>query len=315
MAQCTSGGMWGDDSITSIISFYKNNLVGIKGQDIIATINTANMNIPYKNLVRYKIVLEPETINSPLFYLDKGITFIGFMVSYETGDKTEQILEYRLNGSDIYQNVNKIYITNSIADSYLPNLFFNNHSTEDRVYIDVLVAYDDEVDVDNGICGCDDTVMKLDIIRELKIQLKKKLELNCSNIEDGVEYITRDIRLNDISLVDNKFYYQTDFASGLYMRKDNIWYYKDIPNTGKSLSNTYQLILDDIGYSLITSTDLILEINDNIFSDFHVVKILNPQTIELSIITNYEIITGYDLTTLNKGTYFIEFNGNKIYIY
>jgi hypothetical protein len=156
MSKCGGNSLWNKDE--KIITVRDNDLVAIDNGNIVASIDLSDLNIPYSSVLRYSMVLKPNDIDIPVFKLNYGITFITIKARYgdnvigDTSCKKYTIYKFK-DGTDVFR-FGRILMLSNDCEGYIDNVLLSNPFTDKKIYLDIMIAYDNGIEIENIECDC-----------------------------------------------------------------------------------------------------------------------------------------------------------------
>jgi len=130
------------------IKFYKGNAIAVEGPNIVNKLLLENLRIPYKQLLRSRIVLKPGEVNYLFNFLGLGdnATFLGISATYDSGSVEEDNYiqyYYSSDSSKVYSFGPMLLLTGN-STNRVEQLYFNNTNLDYPVKLDVIVAIIDD---------------------------------------------------------------------------------------------------------------------------------------------------------------------------
>lgn len=132
------------------IKFYQGNAIAVEGPNIANKLLMENLRIPYKQLLRSKIILKAGQTNYLMNHLGLGdnATFLGIVATYDTGSVEEDNYVqyyYSSDSSKVYSFGPMLFLTGN-STNRVEQLYLNNPNLDYPVSLDVLVAIIDDED-------------------------------------------------------------------------------------------------------------------------------------------------------------------------
>jgi len=132
------------------IKFYQGNAIAVEGANIANKLLLENLRIPYKQLLRSRIVLKAGQSNYLFNFLGLGdnSTFLGIAATYDSGSVEEDNYVqyyYSSDSSKVYSFGPMLFLTGN-STNRVEQLYLNNPNLDYPISLDVLVAIIDDED-------------------------------------------------------------------------------------------------------------------------------------------------------------------------
>lgn len=144
---CNSPSLFGPKH--QYIKIYNGDFIAIFGSDIFEKLITSDLKIPYKQILKGRIILKPGQTNYLLNHLGLGdnVTFIAMRATYDPKSKKESdnyiIWNYHNNFTTTYVFKELLVLTGN-STNRIPQIFLTNPNKNYPVNIDVMVAVIDD---------------------------------------------------------------------------------------------------------------------------------------------------------------------------
>jgi len=131
-----------------IIKPYECSMVVVEGPNLKGRLNLEGLEFKYESFNLSQMILNQESYDQPLLYgfLGNNITFLMVRAKYVPTDpmwsiESEQYLEYYYgnNPSDI-KTMGQLLVLTGNSIKKIPQIYFNNTSTKNKVYLEILMA-------------------------------------------------------------------------------------------------------------------------------------------------------------------------------
>jgi len=131
-----------------LIKPYECAMIVIEGPNLKGKLNLDGLEIKYENFVISQLILNPEAKDQPMLYgfLGNSITFLMVKVKYIPLDpnwaiEPEQYIEYYFKDDPTkVRQMGQLLVLSGNSAKRIPQIYFNNPSTKNKVYLDVLMA-------------------------------------------------------------------------------------------------------------------------------------------------------------------------------
>lgn len=147
MSICSGQSVFGNKS--QYIKFQNSDIVAIEGVNTVERLLGGDIRIPYKQILKSRVVLKPGQVNYLLNFLGMGdnVTFLVIKATYNTSSVNEEdnyvLWNYYDNFSEQYP-IGKIMILTGNSSNRIKQLYLTNPSSKYEVVLDVMVASVDE---------------------------------------------------------------------------------------------------------------------------------------------------------------------------
>lgn len=144
---CGGQSIFGNQS--QFIKFQGNDIVAIEGVNTVERLLGGDIRIPYKQLLKGRVILKPGQINYLLNHLGMGdnATFVAIKATYNTASVNEEdnyvVWNYYDNFSNSYV-MNQIMILTGNSTNRIKQLYLTNPNTKYSVVLDVMIASIDD---------------------------------------------------------------------------------------------------------------------------------------------------------------------------
>ena len=130
-----------------LIKPYECAMIVVEGPNLKGKMNLDGLEIKYENYTLSQLILNPSSSDQPMLYgfLGNNITFLMVRAKYIPMDpnwaiETEQYIEYYFSDDTKVRQMGQIMILSGNSVKRIPQIYFNNPSTKNRVYLEVLMA-------------------------------------------------------------------------------------------------------------------------------------------------------------------------------
>jgi hypothetical protein len=147
MSICSGNSVFGNKS--QFIKFQNSDLVAIEGVNTVERLLGGDIRIPYKQLLKSRIILKAGQVNYLLNHLGMGdnATFLVIKATYNTASVNEEDNYILWNYYDNFSSqfpLNRIMILTGNSTNRIKQLYLTNPSTKYAVILDVMVASIDD---------------------------------------------------------------------------------------------------------------------------------------------------------------------------
>lgn len=140
-----------------LIKPYECAMIVVEGPNLKGKINLDGLEIKYENYTLSQLVLNPESSDQPMLYgfLGNNITFLMVRAKYIPLDpnwaiEPEQYIEYYFKDDPAkVRQMGQLMILSGNSAKRLSQIYFNNPSTKNKVYLEVLMANLEQDDLTN----------------------------------------------------------------------------------------------------------------------------------------------------------------------
>ena len=130
-----------------LIKPYECAMIVVEGPNLKGKMNLDGLEIKYENYTLSQLILNPSASDQPMLYgfLGNNITFLMIRAKYIPLDpnwaiETEQYIEYYFSDDTKVKQMGQIMILSGNSLKRIPQIYFNNPSTKNKVYLEVLMA-------------------------------------------------------------------------------------------------------------------------------------------------------------------------------
>lgn len=131
-----------------VIKPYECSMLVIEGPNLKGKLSLEGLELKYENFNLSQLILNPESTDQPLLYgfLGNNITFLMVRAKYIPTDpmwavETEQYIDfyYGDNPTQI-RSMGELLLLTGNSTKRIPQIYFNNPSTKNKVYLEILMA-------------------------------------------------------------------------------------------------------------------------------------------------------------------------------
>lgn len=212
MSSCTSGSLFGPPQ--GYIKFLNGDAVAIDGGNVAERLILNDLRIPYKQILKSRVILKPGQVDFLLNYLGLGdnSTFLMLVARYDQKSKIEEDNYVSWN---YFDDPTKVYHFNQLlaltgnSTHRIPQLYLHNPNSSYPVIIDVMVGVIDDVYSFFPDAGSDGTTINLMTLCRilniygtlviLKTDLSTPMVYINISIINSIERINNIIKINKIS--------------------------------------------------------------------------------------------------------------------
>jgi len=147
MGICTGDSLFGSNS--PYIKFNDGDIIAVEGVNTVERLLTNTLRIPYKQLLKSRVILKAGQTNYFLNHLGLGdnATFLAIKATYNSKSVNEEdnyvVWNYYSDFSNLYA-MGKIMVLTGNSDHRIEQLYLTNPSTKYAVTLDIMVAVIDE---------------------------------------------------------------------------------------------------------------------------------------------------------------------------
>lgn len=147
MALCTGDSLFGTNN--SYIKFNDGDIIAVDGVNTVERLLTNSLRIPYKQLLKSRVILKAGQTNYFLNHLGLGdnATFLAIKATYNSKSVNEEdnyiMWNYYSDFSNLYP-MGKVMVLTGNSDNRIEQLYLTNPSTKYAVTLDIMVAVIDE---------------------------------------------------------------------------------------------------------------------------------------------------------------------------
>jgi hypothetical protein len=144
---CGGKSVFGNQS--QFIKFQGNDIIAVDGVNTFERLLAGDVRIPYKQLMKSRVILKPGQVNYLLNHLGLGdnATFLAIKATYNVASVNEEdnyvVWNYYDNFSNLYA-MNQIMILTGNSTNRIAQLYLTNPNTKYSVVLDVMIASIDE---------------------------------------------------------------------------------------------------------------------------------------------------------------------------
>lgn len=141
----TNGNSLTNSINNSLIKFYNNDVVATLGANTMEKINLSDIKIPYKQILKSRVILRAGQVNYLLNHLGLGdnATFLFIKATYDAKSKFEADnfvqYSYYSDRSKVYSFSNMILLTGN-SENRIEQMYLSNPNMDYEVNLDVMVA-------------------------------------------------------------------------------------------------------------------------------------------------------------------------------
>lgn len=142
-----------------VIKPYNCAMLAVEGPQIKGKINMEGLEIPYDSQFTSQMILNESAVNQPILYgfLGNNVTFLMIKADYRPNDpnweiEADQYIEWYHTGSTVRQ-MGKLMILTGNSTNRIPQVYLNNPSTSQKVYLEIMVANQaqDDLTITSGL--------------------------------------------------------------------------------------------------------------------------------------------------------------------
>jgi hypothetical protein len=131
-----------------VIKPYECSMLVIEGPNLKGKLNLEGLELKYENFNLSQLILNPESTDQPLLYgfLGNNITFLMVRAKYIPVDpmwavETEQYIDFYYGDEPTQiRSMGELLLLTGNSVKRIPQIYFNNPSTKNKVYLEVLMA-------------------------------------------------------------------------------------------------------------------------------------------------------------------------------
>ena len=131
-----------------IIKPYECAMIVVEGPQLKGKLNLEGLEFTWENFNLAQMVLNPQSVDQPLLYgfLGNNITFLQVIAKYVPKDpmwsiETEQYIEYYFSDDPTkVRTMGQMLLLTGNSTKRIPQIYFNNPSTSNKVYLEILMA-------------------------------------------------------------------------------------------------------------------------------------------------------------------------------
>lgn len=144
---CGGQSIFGNQS--QFIKLQGNDIIAVEGVNTVERLLGGDIRIPYKQLLKGRVILKPGQVNYLLNHLGMGdnATFVAIKATYNTSSVNEEdnyiTWNYYDNFSDLYV-MNQLMILTGNSTNRIKQLYLTNPNTKYSVVLDVMIASVDD---------------------------------------------------------------------------------------------------------------------------------------------------------------------------
>ena len=131
-----------------IIKPYECSMIVVEGPQLKGKINLEGLEFKWENFNLAQMILNPESSDQPLLYgfLGTNVTFLMVRAKYVPTDpmwsvETEQFIQYYYSDNPTeVRTMGQLLVLTGNSTNKIPQIYFNNTSTKNKVYLEILMA-------------------------------------------------------------------------------------------------------------------------------------------------------------------------------